>query len=84
MDAKTYDRTELLEQMTKEMLEAAEPLEFEGAAGLRDKIQKLKDAPVLVGADGEEWVDADALEAGTSRRGKNSKARRGPRGARRG
>jgi excinuclease ABC subunit B len=84
MDAKTYSRTELLEQMTKEMLEAAERLEFEVAAGLRDKIQKLKDAPVLVGADGEEWVDADALEAGTSRRGKNSKGRRGPRGTRRG
>jgi excinuclease ABC subunit B len=84
MDAKTYSRTELLEQMTKEMLEAAERLEFEVAAGLRDKIQKLKDAPVLVGAEGEEWVDADALEAGTSRRGKNSKGRRGPRGTRRG
>ncbi len=80
MDAKTYSRTELIEQMTKEMLEAAERLEFEVAAGLRDKIQQLKDAPVLVGANGQEWVDPDAMDAGTARRGKGTKGRRGPRG----
>jgi len=79
MDAKTYERTELIEALTREMLEAAEKLEFEHAAWLRDRIQQLKDAPVLVGADGREWVDPEALDNGTRKRGKG-KGRRGPRG----
>ena len=65
--------------VTREMLEAAEKLEFEHAAWLRDRIQQLKDAPVLVGADGREWVDPEALDNGTRKRGKG-KGRRGPRG----
>lgn len=84
MDQKTFDRTEMIEALTKEMMEAAERLEFEHAASLRDKLQQIKDAPVLVGADGKEWVDPEALEASGRKRGKGSKARRGPRGYRRG
>ncbi len=84
MDQKTYDRNEIIETLTQEMLAAAESLEFERAAALRDKLQQLKDAPVLVGADGTEWVDPDALEASTRGRGKGAKGRRGPRGGRRG
>ena len=38
-----YDRTELLAQLEREMLEAAEALEFERAAELRDRITTLKD-----------------------------------------
>ncbi len=82
MDQKTYDRTELIEALTQEMLQAAEKLEFEHAASLRDRIQQLKDAPVLVGADGKEWVDPEALAASTRKRGKGHKPRRGPRGSR--
>jgi excinuclease ABC subunit B len=42
-----YDRAELLAEMEKEMLKAAEGLEFEKAAKLRDQIQELKDMPDL-------------------------------------
>ena len=34
--------------LEKEMLEAAESLDFEQAARLRDRIKELKDAPELV------------------------------------
>jgi excinuclease ABC subunit B len=39
------DRAELIAMLEKEMLEAAETLEFERAARLRDRIQELKDMP---------------------------------------
>ena len=39
---------ELLALLEKEMMEAAEALEFERAAELRDRIRKLKDEPELV------------------------------------
>ncbi len=40
-----YDRTELLAELEKEMLAAAELLEFEKAAKLRDQIQEIKNMP---------------------------------------
>jgi len=40
-----YDREELLEMMEAEMLEAAEKLEFEKAAALRDRIAEIKAMP---------------------------------------
>ena len=40
-----YDRTELMAELEKEMLAAAEALEFEKAARLRDQIQQIKDMP---------------------------------------
>ncbi|MHC4697766.1 MAG: excinuclease ABC subunit UvrB [Planctomycetota bacterium] len=46
------NRTEYLAAMEKEMLEAAEALEFERAAQLRDRIQQIKDMPELT-ADGQ-------------------------------
>ena len=42
-----YERTELLAMLEKEMLEAAENLDFERAARLRDRIKELESAPVL-------------------------------------
>jgi excinuclease ABC subunit B len=42
------DRTELIARLEEEMLEAAEALEFERAAQLRDRIKELKEAPELV------------------------------------
>ncbi|MCD6174646.1 MAG: excinuclease ABC subunit UvrB [Planctomycetes bacterium] len=44
-----YDRTELITHMEKEMLAAAETLEFEKAARLRDEIAELKEMPELDG-----------------------------------
>ena len=41
------DRTELIAMLEKEMLDAAEALEFEKAARLRDRIQEIKDAPAV-------------------------------------
>ena len=40
-----YDRTELITRLEAEMLEAAEALEFERAATLRDRIASLKGSP---------------------------------------
>jgi excinuclease ABC subunit B len=42
------DQTELVAMLEKEMLEAAEALEFERAARLRDRIKELQQAPQLV------------------------------------
>ena len=42
-----YDRTELMAMLEREMLEAAEALDFERAAALRDRIRQLKDMPEL-------------------------------------
>jgi excinuclease ABC subunit B len=42
-----YDRTELVTMLEKEMLDAAEQLDFERAAMLRDRIKELDAAPTL-------------------------------------
>ncbi len=46
-DDKEYDRAELLAELNKTMLEAAQNLEFEKAANLRDKINEVKQAPAF-------------------------------------
>ncbi|MFA5422814.1 MAG: excinuclease ABC subunit UvrB [Phycisphaerae bacterium] len=43
-----YDKVELSAQIEKEMLEAAEALDFERAAMLRDQLKELRDLPELV------------------------------------
>jgi len=45
-----YDREELIGILEKEMYTAAESLEFEKAARLRDQIKELKAAPTVAGA----------------------------------
>jgi excinuclease ABC subunit B len=45
-----YDKTELVKLLEDEMLQAAQNLEFERAAQLRDKINQLKGAPTISGA----------------------------------
>ncbi len=62
---------EYLEMLEKEMLQAAEDLEFERAAALRDKVASLKDH---VGETVEGYVDSSKKSGGQKRRG-NSKAR---------
>ena len=42
------DRAELIAALEAEMLEAAQALEFERAARLRDRIKELKESPELV------------------------------------
>ncbi len=46
-DEGEYDRDELLVELEKEMLQAAEELDFEKAAALRDHITELRDSPEL-------------------------------------
>jgi excinuclease ABC subunit B len=46
-----YDKVELAAQIEREMLEAAEALDFERAATLRDQLRELKELPELVLAD---------------------------------
>ena len=43
-----YDKVELASQIEKEMLEAAQTLDFERAAFLRDQLRELKDLPEFV------------------------------------
>jgi excinuclease ABC subunit B len=46
-----YDKVELASQIEKEMLEAAQSLDFERAAFLRDQLKELKELPELVLVD---------------------------------
>jgi excinuclease ABC subunit B len=69
-----YDRTELLVELEREMLEAAEKLDFERAAVLRDRIREMKDAPTLETAssgtpllDSAEAADDDCAPPGPGR-----------------
>ncbi|GAI35266.1 unnamed protein product, partial [marine sediment metagenome] len=43
-----YDKVELASQIEKEMLEAAQALDFERAAFLRDQLRELKELPEFV------------------------------------
>ena len=43
-----FEKVELTNQIEKEMLQAAEALDFERAAFLRDQLQELKDLPQLI------------------------------------
>jgi excinuclease ABC subunit B len=47
LDESEYDRAELAVQIEKEMLTAAEALDFERAALLRDQLQELKEMPEI-------------------------------------
>jgi excinuclease ABC subunit B len=46
-DETEYDRDELVRELEAEMLQAAEELDFEKAARLRDHIKELKESPEL-------------------------------------
>ncbi len=47
VDETTIDKDEVLTELEKQMLAAAESLEFEKAAELRDRIKEIKEAPDL-------------------------------------
>jgi len=80
LDEDTYDLQELIETLEREMYEAAERLEFERAAEIRDRIKQLKESPVLADADGKTWVSASTIAAtatkSRNRRGRSRKRRR--------
>jgi len=79
-DEPAWDRDELLTQLEKEMFEAAQKLEFERAAALRDQVQQLKSMPVLEGAAGIRRSDLSG-DASPRRGGRSSKRGRRGRGS---
>jgi excinuclease ABC subunit B len=48
LDETEYDKVEMAAQIEREMFEAAEALDFERAAGLRDQLRELKELPELI------------------------------------
>ncbi len=56
-----FDQQELIRSLEQEMLEAAEALEFERAAELRDRIRRLKQEPTLAGVS--QGADGPSLPA---------------------
>lgn len=67
-DEKEYVTQEMINELEKEMIEAAEALEFERAASIRDRITKLQDAV------GQELSSVDTSSSGNrSRRGKRGR-----------
>jgi excinuclease ABC subunit B len=61
-----YDQTEIIRLLEEEMLQAAQNLEFERAAQLRDKINEMKGAPTI--RSGNSWnPDPDGDAEGKSR-----------------
>ena len=71
-----YDQAEMVRMLEEEMLQAANNLEFEKAAEIRDKIKELKDAPQIIShgaaeaavADEASVALADAIHTGISNR----------------
>ena len=61
----TFDRDQLIVELEKEMLAAAERLEFEKAARLRDKVSELRDMP----AGGAVTRPRDARESDAAKPG---------------
>jgi excinuclease ABC subunit B len=48
LDEAEYDKVEMAAQVEREMFEAAEALDFERAAALRDQLRELKELPELI------------------------------------
>ena len=48
LDETEYDKVEMAAQIEQEMFEAAEALDFERAAALRDQLRELKELPELI------------------------------------
>ncbi|MBN1941715.1 MAG: excinuclease ABC subunit UvrB [Phycisphaerae bacterium] len=78
-DERAYDRMEFIAELEHEMMEAAEALEFEKAARLRDRIAEIKDELAAASPDAE---PADTKAEWTYKEPK--KTLRGPRRKKRG
>jgi len=82
---KEFERDELIRTLESEMLEAAEQLQFEKAAKLRDQIKELKEAPEFSGSKKVKRRDIDepderpgtaGSKAGISQRNKRKKKKK--------
>jgi len=64
-----YDRDELIASLEEEMLEAARSLDFERAAGLRDRVAELKAMPEYGSSDKvtRGQIDAPVAKPGSAR-----------------
>ena len=62
-DDEQLDQTEIVKLLEEEMLEAAQNLEFERAAQLRDKLNEMKGAPTIKSGSRLRRRDADDGEA---------------------
>ncbi|MHC4217138.1 MAG: excinuclease ABC subunit UvrB [Planctomycetota bacterium] len=69
-DTETHDRDELVRVLSEEMMEAAQRLEFERAAELRDQIEALKEMPQLTSARGQKPGEAQSRAGITGRHGR--------------
>ena len=71
LDETEFDRTELIAELEKAMLAAAEALEFEKAAALRDQLAELKDMPLLDETEGSKSkTQGKTAPGGKMRKGK--------------
>jgi excinuclease ABC subunit B len=61
-DENEYEKVELAVQIEKEMLEAAEALDFEKAAALRDQLMELKELPEFVLLESKKKRDDSAAK----------------------
>jgi excinuclease ABC subunit B len=68
--ADEYDKTELAGQIEQEMLEAAQGLDFERAAFLRDRLKELKELPDMVLIESKRKKSA-FIESKKQKRNKN-------------
>ena len=62
-----YNRTEIMAMLEKEMLDAAEQLDFERAAQLRDRLKELQEAPSLQKAGPSDVLFGDSPESKTEK-----------------
>lgn len=79
-DEPEFDRNELIAELEKQMLEAAERLEFEKAAALRDRVEEIKQSPDIGKMSTRAATSGNKPRPGepktrTGRRKKKSKAR---------
>ncbi len=74
MSEQQMDRSELIQQLEEEMFQAAEELDFEQAARLRDRIKELRDSPELAKVNGDHNVGrVPPAESRQEARGKRQK-----------
>jgi len=78
----SFDRGELIRRLEAEMLEAAEKLDFERAAELRDRLRELEGAPRLETAESSTPPGGEAKEPRASARAASRTQRSARRGGR--
>ncbi len=74
-DEQEFDREQMIAEMEQQMLEAAQNLEFEKAAQLRDRVKELKDSPEL--ADLSAYADGNGRSGASKPGAPGSRTRKG-------